>query len=221
MGLPSVEHVGYLASSPGDDFIAIVEANSQELAEGRLKHPESVTKQYADLLTWIDEIPHHDSYANPFDLDAALGIILSYALRQLTLPLVRERLETDHAAFTSSERSFGLFIKLAEANQGFPGVLVTQQGITFSPSMSLQVRAAWCLCAVLGDIVRQLINAEGLILCPKKHRRVQGFQFINHAAPASDCAREIELGCGSIYQGRYALPACGFSTVLKGLGMLQ
>ena len=72
MGLPSVEHVGYLASSPGDDFIAIVEANSQELAEGRLKHPESVTKQYADLLTWIDEIPHHDSYANPFDLDAAL-----------------------------------------------------------------------------------------------------------------------------------------------------
>jgi hypothetical protein len=144
----SVEDVGYLASSPGDAFIAIVEANSQELAEGRLKHPESVTKQYADLRTWIDEIPHHDRYANPFDLHAALGIIQSYALRQLTLPLVRERLETDHAAFTSAERSFGLLMKLAEANQGFPGVLVSQQGITFSPSMSPQVRAAWSLCAV-------------------------------------------------------------------------
>lgn len=178
------------------------------LAAGRLSDAPHVSAGYEALLAGLERGNDWDSILDDYSPRTSIEIWEAYVAQNFIVPLLRERLATEHRAFTNSAEFLPLISKIGIA----PARVVN--GKMVLGDMPKRVQQAWHHQLMLGKILSQLVRG-GRILCPRAHATVPGIDSFNLAIEY-ECSTHMRLGCGSYVPRQIATePNCLFESALK------
>ena len=184
--------------------------NPQDLGAGSLSDAPEVTAVYQSLLSAFEQGGDWQTVDDNGSALSSIAIWESYLAQHFIVPLLRERLATNHRAFTSYEGFLALLPKI-----GMPPARVAN-GVLILEIMPRRVQQAWWHQMMLGEILRQLIRGDGRVFCPRAHALVPGVITMNLALEG-DCQQNLRLGCGTFRPAHAAtrIPKCLFESGLQ------
>ena len=186
---------------------ALEQQSIDGLKKGVVKAPEAVDLGYKALLSALEEGGDWDTVTDDHSPLSSVMIWESYAAQNLTVPLIRARLETDHRAFRTQDG----FVELL-ATMGAPPISVVDGRIGFS--MPQRVIEAWGHVTMLEYVLHQMLEGRTNIDCARRFQTIPGIESLNYASKNS-CADFVRTGCGRYEKGVFApSPPCLFENVL-------
>jgi hypothetical protein len=194
----------------GTRLVQILESEAAEvLAEGAVSDDPGVTKAYEKLLAAFEAGGDWQSVEDTGTPASSIAIWESYVAKAFIVPLLRERLETGHRAFTTYEGIVAMVPKI-----GLPPARVANGNLMLS-IMPPRVQQAWWHHLMLGEIFSQLARGGTHVFCPRAHATVPGITTMNLAL-RGDCEQHLRLGCGTFRVGHVGhTPECLFEDALR------
>ncbi len=197
-------------TSPGAVFVSLM-SELPSTTSPTVDYPEQVTDMYHATLSNLEKGEDWNMVTGiqPY---MSLRIWESFMAQHITVPLLRRRLETHHAVYTSGSVLMDLITSLA-----LPRVEIIN-GRLFFHHMPPAVQSAWASQMFLGEIADQLFADATTIRCPRAHRLLPGLDTVDFAN--GQCAASIRRGCGSCTGGVPSHEvACMFNVALRSYGL--
>lgn len=193
-----------------DLFISnLHEAKINELVNGNVSYPQSFTNAYQSLLDELKKIPKPEN-VNPNDSTPlkSITIIRRFVVHNIVIPLLEERLATNHKAFST----YNGFIELLQ-KFSYPPFLVTKDGVKTN-NVPEFVYQAWWHFIMIGQKVTHLMSNEDILRCPRANPLFAGSS--QNLAFGSTCRNNIKRKCGEWFSGNsMKQPSCLFSEGIK------
>jgi hypothetical protein len=194
----------------GKVFVDLLEAQDPErIKAGEVTGGDSMAR-YRLLLAEYEKGGDWDKVEDDLSPLASLRIWEAYLLQHFTVPILRERIASGGAAFTTANGYLHLVGKL-----GLPPARVVD-GQLMLDRMPQRVQQAWHHLVMLSVLLRQLLHTEDYIFCPRARGMLPGIKSINYALTGT-CSAHLRLGCGSFRTGekREDVPDCLFENALS------
>jgi hypothetical protein len=198
----------------GVKLVNLLESEPQEnLGAGALEPTPEVTRLYKSLLAEFDRGGDWQSVEDDRLPLSSIAIWESYLAKTYIVPLLRERLSSDHRAFTTYDGFIELLAKI-----GLPPARAVN-GRLILTGMPERVQQAWWHQLMLSNIMQQVMRSSDPAMCPRASGIVPGIATMNLAFQG-DCSRHLLLGCGTYQRGQPAVrtPKCLFEDTLRVCG---
>lgn len=197
----------------GDALLRILEDQPLDgLANGRVTLPDSFDLGYGSLLRTLEQGGDWDTVDDDTSPLSSVRIWESYCAQNLTVPLLRKRIETDHKAFQTNDGFFELLPVIQEA------ALRARDG-KLQSTLPPRVMQAWAHVVMLSAVARQIATDQRSLICPRMSRRIPGIASLNFAQQGH-CDKHAELKCGIFRPGVFTYEAsCLFEAALRRLNL--
>lgn len=175
-------------------------------------YPERTTEMYRSTLEKLERGGDWQTVtgSEPY---RALRVWESFIAHHITVPLLRQRLETNHAVYANGNDLLRLAIS------DLPRVEVINDQLKFH-LIPDEVRSAWAKQMFLGEIAEQIFGGAKIIRCPRAHRLLPGLTSIDFAG--GKCNTYVRRGCGSCTEGVPSLSlSCLFNSTLIAYGLVE
>jgi hypothetical protein len=186
----------------------------EDLATGKVTAAPEIDAGYRALLDQLEKGGDWDTVEDDLSPLSSMMIWESYCAQHLTVPLLRARLASDHAAFRTHEGFAELLGKFGQLP-----VSVVDGGLRFN--LPERVVQAWGHVTMIASILHQLLDGRERVDCPRRAETVPGIHACSFVAE-SDCANFIRTGCGRFEAGIFApSPPCHFEDILRRCGLAR
>lgn len=186
----------------------------QDLASNNAPYSEEYANAYRVLLEQLERTPTLDQIPDDERPETSIEVIKLFVIHSIVFPLLQERLQTEHRAFSTFKGFQRLLQKFPR-----PPFLATTKGMEVKNDVPLRVFQSWGHVVMLGQLLRQIVSDVSVLVCPRARELVPGIRWQNLAFER-DCRDWIEEQCGAWYDDRsLPLPNCMFSNVLRIIGL--
>lgn len=190
----------------------LAEQAIEDLAAGSVTAAPEIDAAYRALLGQLERGGDWNTVQDDLSPMSSMMIWESYCAQHLTVPLLRARLESNHAAFRTHEG----FAELLGRIGPLP-VSVVDGGLQHN--MPERVMQAWGHVTMIASILHQLLDGRERLDCPRRAETVPGIRACSFAA-RSNCRDFIKTGCGRFEAGVFApSPPCHFEDILQRCGL--
>lgn len=185
----------------------------ENIEENSIKYPPSVIASYSELIERLEkDFPYIElnkyETSLPLSVYDSLIIIRNYIIHFITIPLIKNRLQSEENIFTS----FTEFLKGVTKFQ--PLVMSIDNKVIFTVENKVLIEA-WKNYVWIANIFNQFANEEKVIKCPVYYNEVLYIKDTNWCFN-STCAVKKKLGCGLFYPNNpLKLPSCMFSNIVN------
>ncbi|MBT2246888.1 hypothetical protein JQK15_25665 [Sphingobium sp. BHU LFT2] len=195
----------------GDALLKNLEHQSvSALAQGRVETPERVDAGYRILLQSLEQGGDWDSVEDDLSPLSSVMIWESYCAQNLTVPLLRKRGETGHAAFQTNDGFFELLPIIQDA------AIRAHEG-QLQSALPKRVTQAWAHVVMLSALARQMATDKDELICPRRFGSIPGIASVNFAQQGH-CDIHGKFGCGEFRPGVDVYePPCLFEHGLRFL----
>ena len=200
---------------PGHAFVDSLETlGAPAIKAGAVPAPANET--YAEIRKNLASLPPWESVDAKYPRPLSDVLILrNWVASTIIVPLLDQRLETDHQVFSDWEVWFGRYGSLP-----MTPFRVRPNGVLLAKNVPERVQHAWITVVMLESMLRQLITGEPAVLCPRAHGLIPGLEKTNLAYSGS-CSEYVDAElCGQYTEGMSikSLPQCRFAEVLGMAG---
>lgn len=204
-----VGNVYFIINRADVAFMKVLSSSTAaSLSEGIVADDPSESEMYRDILTNYEAGGSWQSIPAQSTLPMSLLVWESYIAKEVVVPILRHRLETNHECFRK-ELAFYRLVR----NFGLPPATFANGHLSLN--MPERVCSAWFHQLMIGEIVRQMFSASTSILCPRAHKLIPFISAAEFALPRK-CDNHIRLGCGTFRTGHAGhTPDCLFENILK------
>lgn len=178
------------------------------LAEGRVTPSDVFETGYATMLEGLEQGGDWDTVEDDHSPLSSVMIWESYCAQNLTVPLLRKRIETGHSAFQTDDGFYQLLPIIQDA-------ALRTSGANLQSNLPLRVMQAWAHVVMLSALARQIATDKSVLICPRRFRAIPGIAALNFAEHGN-CDMHAQLGCGAFEHGVFAhQPSCLFEGALR------
>lgn len=204
--------VAFNVSGVGMEFVKVMERSSPEdLSRARIDYPPVLLEAYTELLDSVTDVQRPEDVSYTGDLSSPLVLLESIIRHHVMAPLIKARIDTNHAVFYSVTEYMRRFPELPAVP-----VLEHEGGMTFAPYMSDKACDAWGKYVFLSRVFSQLMDGAPVLTCPRSDQtlgQIGNAEFCMEG----ECAEHIGQGdCAGWHpEGWQPLPNCLFSNILR------
>jgi hypothetical protein len=186
--------------------------NMPQISEFPWNHPEETNAAYRDLLARFREGGTWEEVGDFFPYNS-VDIWQSFVAQEITVPLLEERLRTNHAVYIR-----GMDLMQFALNAKLPRVEVVNDQL-ICHDMPKPVQVAWAAQLIAGAIADQIFAGATTIRCPRAHGLLPGMKTADFGE--GKCADSIRLGCGSCTDGVASREVnCMFNQALQAYSLV-
>lgn len=204
-------------TTPGSMLEQLLDQGSIEaLTAGDVEVSEIVDEGYRTLLASLEQGGDWDTVEDDNSLSSMIRIWESYTAQHFAVPLLRRRLQTDHACFRTIDGFLDMFGEVR------PPVMVSD-GRVSTGDMPQRVQQAWWNLLFVSQIISSVVD-QGPVRCPRAFKAIPGIASVNlvgghvtsQPTAGRSCGAYASLGCGTFDGGSMLVkPDCPFTGTLQ------
>lgn len=197
-------------------FLDLLETFSGSDLVSGISYPDHYKNIYENLLKQLSIIPTIGDLENePTSPLVSIEIMGRYIAHNIIIPLIKERLNSNHNAFGTCDG----FLKLFNKNI-FPPFIAVPSGVK-TKNVNGKIFQTWIEYIFVSKLMEQVVSNQNIILCPRANQLIPGLNNVN-LSYVGNCREWIKRGCGKWYEDTFNdLPNCGFGKTLEKLSFIN